>query len=229
MAAAASPGWGRPAVKAITVKQPWAELIARGEKLVENRSQVFAHRGPLAIHAGQTYDSTTAARGDIWRALSGSECRDLPRGVIVATAQLVDCHATTPGCCDSRWAQYPTSPDRRVTHLVLADIERLAEPVPARGALGLWEWGSEARTVVAELCDFDGGPLHHTEARVSPDPDGTLPLVLVTDEGDYWVTYVLLSGHAARERPTYSYAGGATAAEVALERRVPAADGGDRG
>lgn len=39
-------------MKAITVRQPWAECIARGVKLVENRSRPTTHRGPLAIHAG---------------------------------------------------------------------------------------------------------------------------------------------------------------------------------
>ena len=41
-------------MKAITISQPWAHLIVRGEKRVENRTWPTEHRGPLAIHAGKS-------------------------------------------------------------------------------------------------------------------------------------------------------------------------------
>jgi hypothetical protein len=40
-------------VKALTVQQPWAWAIVHGGKDVENRTQAWGYRGPLAIHAGQ--------------------------------------------------------------------------------------------------------------------------------------------------------------------------------
>ena len=39
-------------MRCLTIRQPWAELIVRGRKRVENRSWRTTHRGPLAIHAG---------------------------------------------------------------------------------------------------------------------------------------------------------------------------------
>jgi len=51
-------------MKAITIQQPWAEMIARGLKRVENRTWRTSHRGPLAIHAGKsmaTLDRENAA------------------------------------------------------------------------------------------------------------------------------------------------------------------------
>jgi hypothetical protein len=49
------------AVKAITLQQPWASLIALGAKSVETRSWSTAYRGPLAIHAGKKwYDGLVA-------------------------------------------------------------------------------------------------------------------------------------------------------------------------
>jgi hypothetical protein len=39
-------------MKAITIHQPWAWLIAEGVKPYENRSWKTAYRGPLAIHVG---------------------------------------------------------------------------------------------------------------------------------------------------------------------------------
>lgn len=39
-------------MKALVVKQPWASLIAYGEKTIEHRSWSTDHRGPLLIVAG---------------------------------------------------------------------------------------------------------------------------------------------------------------------------------
>lgn len=38
-------------IKALTVWQPWASLIAHGVKVFETRSWATKWRGPLAIHA----------------------------------------------------------------------------------------------------------------------------------------------------------------------------------
>jgi hypothetical protein len=54
-------------MKCITVREPWAELIASGSKTVENRTWRTHYRGPLLIHAAK------------------------PTGAIVATANLIDC------------------------------------------------------------------------------------------------------------------------------------------
>jgi hypothetical protein len=39
-------------MKALTISQPWASLIASGKKWIENRCWRTYYRGPLAIHAG---------------------------------------------------------------------------------------------------------------------------------------------------------------------------------
>lgn len=39
-------------MKALTLHQPWATLVAIGAKTVETRGWATKHRGPLAIHAG---------------------------------------------------------------------------------------------------------------------------------------------------------------------------------
>lgn len=112
-------------MKALTITQPYAEIIARGEKPIENRTWPTSYRGPLAIHAGQSRD---------WLNPDDLTQYDIVFGAIVATATLVDCvrlahlpdhlkdheHANGPWC----W--------------LLADIVRLTPPVPCRGAQGLW-------------------------------------------------------------------------------------------
>jgi ASCH domain len=43
-------------MRALSVRQPWAEQILNGEKDVENRSYLTHPRGPLLIHASKTMD-----------------------------------------------------------------------------------------------------------------------------------------------------------------------------
>lgn len=46
-------------MKALTIHQPWASLIAAGVKTIETRSWSTRHRGPLAIHAGKARPECT--------------------------------------------------------------------------------------------------------------------------------------------------------------------------
>lgn len=48
-------GWGgeRRGMKAITLTQPWATLVAIGAKKIETRSWATGYRGRLAIHAAK--------------------------------------------------------------------------------------------------------------------------------------------------------------------------------
>ncbi len=46
---------------ALSVKQPWAELIARGRKRIEHRSWTTRHRGDLLIVASRTADAEALA------------------------------------------------------------------------------------------------------------------------------------------------------------------------
>lgn len=90
-------------MKAITLWQPWATLIALGAKTIETRSWSTSHRGPIAIHAAQR---VTGRRGDVTELGAYSIERDaaglllrgpiahpyrLPLGEVVATANLVEC------------------------------------------------------------------------------------------------------------------------------------------
>lgn len=91
-------------MKALTLYQPWASLIALGVKTIETRSWATSYRGPLAIHAGKLRLHLTAHEGDPGnchgRALAAATWRKsslnagpstLPLGAVVATCELVDC------------------------------------------------------------------------------------------------------------------------------------------
>ena len=87
-------------LRAITVRQPWASLIAAGVKTIETRPRRTAYRGPVAIHAGAKgpeHESRVGrwtvyypnSPGHLWH--PGREALLLPLGSIVAVANLVDC------------------------------------------------------------------------------------------------------------------------------------------
>lgn len=91
-------------MKALTLWQPWAQLIAILAKLYETRSWATNYRGPIAIHAAKRdphdimcclptnvqqamFDSLYAAFG-----IKSGALNKLTTGAVIATAELVGCH-----------------------------------------------------------------------------------------------------------------------------------------
>jgi len=75
-------------LKALSIRQPWAELIVRGEKTVEYRSHPTKRRGRVYIYA--SLGSADLDDAEITRLL-GSPLVHVPRGMIVGTVEIVDC------------------------------------------------------------------------------------------------------------------------------------------
>lgn len=152
-------------MKAITVRQPWAWAIAWGGKTIENRTQQFTYRGPLAIHAGAGWSEHGQSDPRVLEALDRVSCErgagrvhvgDLAQhaGCIVAVAELVDVHPDA-GCCRP-WGEstYVEASGRRrtvVRHLVLEEVTALEDPIPVRGALGLWTPPADLLELLAAL------------------------------------------------------------------------------
>jgi hypothetical protein len=110
---------------ALTVKQPWADAIIHAQKDIENRTWPTAYRGPLAIHAGKSYDEG----GRLFMLRHNLYVPDdLVSGAIIGVVDLIDCTHTTS---DSRWAE------PGVWHWRLAN-PRAVEPVFVRGQQGLF-------------------------------------------------------------------------------------------
>lgn len=76
-------------MKIISIRQPWASLIASGLKDVENRTWPTRYRGPVLIHASQRADDLTS--DDIERRFGVRLPAELPLGGIVGIAEIVDC------------------------------------------------------------------------------------------------------------------------------------------
>ncbi len=99
-------------MRAISLLQPWALLVAIGAKPLETRSWRTHYRGPLAIHAAQRFPeaaqrlcqqepfrSVLLSRGvdivaDRKRPATDPARNEVPLGTIVAVCQLVDCRPT---------------------------------------------------------------------------------------------------------------------------------------
>lgn len=146
-------------MKAITLTQPWATLVAIGAKRIETRGWSTSYRGPLAIHAGKGLGPVGGKKGLM------SLCRSepfrsvllaagilgtpaLPLGAIVATCELVAVVETAWFTTHDYWPAYPLTDQERAFGdytpgrfaWLLADVKPLPDPIPAKGALGLWDW-----------------------------------------------------------------------------------------
>ena len=71
-------------MKVITIKQPWASLIAEGLKEYEFRTWKTKYRGEILIHAGKGVDKKAMKKFEDYHL-------DYPIGCIIAKANLCDC------------------------------------------------------------------------------------------------------------------------------------------
>ncbi|CAB3972312.1 MULTISPECIES: ASCH domain-containing protein [Burkholderia] len=81
-------------MKALSIRQPWAWLIAAGHKDIENRAWRTAYRGPLLIHASkgmtrQEYEDCMAFAIRAGLRSYFPRDQDLERGGIVGVADLI--------------------------------------------------------------------------------------------------------------------------------------------
>lgn len=142
-------------MKAITIWQPWATLIAIGAKRYETRGWATDYRGPLAIHAASKKDVDCLAlcRRDPFRSVlvaGGIErIGDLPFGAIVAVGSLM-------GCIDTKTLRKELEGSKLFPHeqdfgdfrdgrfgWQIGHVHQV-DPVVCRGQQKLWDWSPPA-------------------------------------------------------------------------------------
>jgi hypothetical protein len=142
-------------INTISIWQPYASLITLGKKKFETRGWKTLYRGKILIHASRNGQSIRNAC-DLLRADPSSELailyKDvfkhidgpraalwaLPRGCIIATAVLVNCHRTETLKVD--WREKLVGdfgPDRFAWEL--EDVQPLPRPIPCIGQQGLFK------------------------------------------------------------------------------------------
>jgi len=142
-------------IRALSLWQPWASLVALGLKSWETRGWATGYRGPLLIHAARCWEPEQARFLDrVIERLSGTELEILgdvlPTGAFLAIADLAECRPT------SRLAAYRTAAGRAwVAELsdfereagdfsvhrfgwLLRNVVRFPVPIPGPGQQGLW-------------------------------------------------------------------------------------------
>lgn len=129
-------------MKALTISQPYASLIADGEKFVENRRWATLYRGPLAIHAGKGTQYLTR-----------DELKKYSTGAIVAVVELVGCvtrdrisrearagRVVVGGGCPYEWLMLDSHEHTEGPYCwILAAIKKLRTPIDLPGKQGLWD------------------------------------------------------------------------------------------
>ncbi|MEN6426069.1 MAG: ASCH domain-containing protein [Phycisphaerales bacterium] len=200
-------------MKALTIHQPWASLIIAGVKRYETRTRRMNYRGTLAIHAAaMPFDRVFNSWGHVteavrmeelcMRLLQTDNLRDLPKGCILGTVEVVDCLPMVAGWPDGdlylhsqrfdedgRAILVPVSPEEWALGnydlgryaIQLADPKPLPEPIPARGQQGLWNWEPP------ECPECHGlGEVGYLADR--HDPASWLTAVCPTCHGEGWVS-----------------------------------------
>ena len=113
-------------IKALSVRQPHADRIARGLKTLELRTRRTHYRGPLLICA------SSHGGGD-----------GLPRGVAVCVVRMTDCREVGVNSPDTLAADAAAScvdldPRDDYWGYVLAGA-RKTQPIPVKGRLGFFD------------------------------------------------------------------------------------------
>jgi len=123
-------------MKALSLKQPWAELVVAGKKTIEMRKWKTNFRGEFLIHASRSPDADGMKR-------FGFSDNSLPLGFIVGRAELT-------GIKDysiQGKEEFEKDKDKHLATLdwgeigfLLKNASRLDKPIPARGSLNFWDF-----------------------------------------------------------------------------------------
>ena len=125
-------------MKVITIKQPYASLIAEGYKEYEFRTWKTSYRGELYIHAGLGIDKEAMKRFEYLHL-------DYPRGQIIAKCQMTDCVFIDDSVKKQLKEKDPIVYKGIITSTTpeygfhLEQVKKI-QPIPATGKLSFWEY-----------------------------------------------------------------------------------------
>ena len=126
-------------IRALSVRQPWAALVADGPKSIETRTWCTQYRGDLLIVASKAKPDWSGVFFDPDSSLANTRQyiftigRSLRFGEAVAITRLVDCRRMTTQ--DEKRAMCRVYPHAQAW--VLSDTRKIA-PFPVKGQLGLF-------------------------------------------------------------------------------------------
>jgi len=121
-------------MKALSLKQPWAELILQGKKKIDIRKWNTKFRGRFLIHSSKVPDQ---------EAMEKFGFSELPCGSILGEADLIDVktYKTKKEFEKDKGLHLATS-DFGDHGFILKNVKRI-EPIPARGMLNFWNFETD--------------------------------------------------------------------------------------
>ena len=125
-------------MKALSLRQPWADLVVQGRKTLELRTWTVSYRGPIAIHASLKVDEA-ACRAH------GLQPNQLTTGALVGVVELVEIvaldedafHAHAGDHLAEGFFSSPTE-EQPIYGWRLANPRELPQPIPYKGSMGLF-------------------------------------------------------------------------------------------
>lgn len=151
-------------MKTLSLTQPWATLVVLGKKRFETRSWATKYRGPLLIHASKKFTradwlecykepfATALKDAAVWKG-AVQPYDFLPTGAIVGSVELCAVfHTEDPGLnisISGREGAFGNFGAGRFAWQ-LSDPVKFAEPISAKGSLGIWEFPESALGHLAE-------------------------------------------------------------------------------
>ena len=134
-------------LKALSLLQPWATLVVIGAKTIETRSWSTAYRGTLMIHASKGKSGAAIAAEPLFKKYIPN-FHELPFGAIIGEVTLKDVVRISELLLPPELIARLTLEERAFGAYsegrfawLLEDAVVYDEPIPAKGALGLWDAG----------------------------------------------------------------------------------------
>ncbi len=118
-----------PGPRVLSIQQPWAWAIACGQKKVENRTWSTPYRGTVYIHASSKFDRSGV--DSIRRKFGIVVPGDLPKGAVIAVAELKDVVTRRRAARFGKWFEGPYG-------FVFANVRPLRSAVGTLGKRGLY-------------------------------------------------------------------------------------------
>lgn len=129
-------------MKVLTIKQPFASLIAEGIKEYEFRTWKTKYRGELLIHAGKGIDKKAMKKFEKYKL-------DYPSGCIIAKVNLTDCIQIDDLAREMLQAKNPLVYESVIKHpewdgfgFKMENVKKI-EPIFINGKLSMWEYEGE--------------------------------------------------------------------------------------
>ena len=130
-----------PDLIALTIQQPWAELILRGIKTIEVRSVLAGTQQMIYLYASKRFSTLpvaakTAKRHDV-------DLKSLPTGMVVGTVTIAECRKSLR--TDAAAACIPWPLLKEKYSWMLKSPNAFASPVAARKVpFGMWFYPFQA-------------------------------------------------------------------------------------